>query len=415
MTNLTKIPHRISQAEKALVQAFAEVDEIAFANQKRVLNACRTHRLTEEHFAPTTGYGLGDPGREIIDLILADIMQSEAAALRLQFVSGTHAIACSLMGNLSPGDRMVSLTGTPYDTLHPVIGLGSQLPNSLADLGISYDQISVDPAASSNEIEKQIAPLLAAPTKLVHIQKSRGYSAGRRTLSNQEIAEICRAVKAGHRKIIIMVDNCYGEFVERGEPPSCGADLIAGSLIKNPGGGLAITGGYIAGKTDFVERALSRLTAPGLAGRLGIMYGQTRLILQGLFLAPSMVANAVKSAMLWAEVFAEAGFNVQPPARERRFDIVQAIELKSAENLSRFCQAFHRASPVNAHVTPEPGWLPGYADQVIMAGGTFVQGATIELSADGPLRPPYTAYLQGALSYLHSKCVLEEVLSNLNL
>lgn len=414
MTNLRTSLHLIAHAEKILSSAFDEIDEIAFVNQKRVLDAFRAHRLSEEHFFEQTGYGLSNHGREIVDLILADIMQSESAALRMQFVSGTHAIACSLIGNLKPGDRMVSLTGRPYDTLHPVIGLNSKAPNSLAALEIGYDEIALDPHADSKEIEEQIAPLLTFPTRLAHIQKSRGYSSTRESISNQQIAEMCKAVRACNPNILIMVDNCYGEFVERCEPTGCGADLIAGSLIKNPGGGLAITGGYVAGKKEFVERALSRLTAPGIGGQLGIMYNQTRLILQGLFLAPSVVANAVKAALLWAEVFAEAGFNVQPKAHEKRFDIVQSIELNTVENLLKFCKALHKASPINSHVTPEPGPLPGYVDPVIMGGGTFVQGATIELSADGPLRPPYAAYVQGGLSYLHVKCVIEEVLDYLD-
>lgn len=412
MSTVTKSSQLISHAEKALAKTFEEIDEIAFVNQKRVLKAFKNNKLSDHHFAEHNGYGLGDPAREVIDEIFADLMQAESAAVRLQFVSGTHAIACSLFGNLKPGDRMISLTGRPYDTLHAVIGLNKVMPNSLADLGITYEELALDRHANDpEEIKPLIAPLLVAPTRLVHIQKSRGYSFDRKTLSNQEIGNLCKAAKACNPDIVVMVDNCFGELVERDEPTSYGADLVAGSLIKNPGGGLAITGGYVAGKKQCVERALSRLTAPGLAGRLGIMYNQSRLLMQGLFLAPSVVASATKGAMLWAQVFSDAGYKVCPKAGEKRFDIVQAIELGSAEKLIGFCKAIQMTSALDAHVVPEPGPLPGYVDPVIMAGGTFVQGANIELSADGPLRPPYVAYLQGGLTYYHVKCALEEVLN----
>ena len=412
MTIATKSIALIAHAEKVLTSAFQEIDEIALANQKRVLKAFRDNKLSEQHFAEYNGYGLGDPAREVIDQIFADLVQCESAAVRLQFVSGTHAIACCLFGNLKPGDRMVSLTGRPYDTLLPVIGLNKTLPNSLADLGVTYEEISLERYLNEpEELKKLMAPLLAVPTKLVHIQKSRGYSVERKTLSNEEIGNLCKAAKACNPSVVTMVDNCYGEFVERDEPTIHGADLIAGSLIKNPGGGLAITGGYIAGKKECVERALSRLIAPGIEGNLGIMYNQSRVLLQGMFLAPSVVAGAVKGAMLCAQVFSDSGYVVWPKAGEKLFDIIQAIELGSADKLINFCKAIQMTSPIDAHVIPEPGPMPGYDDPVIMAGGTFVQGATIELSADGPLRPPYVAYFQGGLTYLHVKCALEEVMN----
>ncbi len=425
----------IRQSEKSLAAAFENIDEISLSNQRRVLQAFKNNRLSEIHFAERTGYGLGDFGREVIDNIYAEVMQADAAAVRLQFVSGTHAIACALFGNLRHGERMVSLTGRPYDTLQPVIGLKNPKsskpeeahPQSLIGSGIIYQELpfneaiglitneNIDGNPPSNNIAlKKIAALLEKPTKLVHIQKAPGYDSERRALTNEEISKLCQIVRRYRSDVIIMVDNCYGEFVELNEPTACGADLIAGSLIKNPGGGLAITGGYIAGKKDLVEQALIRVTAPGLKGQLGLLYNQNRLVLQGLFMAPAIVANAVKGAMLSALILEEAGFIVSPKPFTTRSDIVQTIQFGSAEKLIRFCQAVQASSPVDSYVIPEPGDMPGYADQVIMCAGTFHQGATLELSADGPIRPPFVAYQQGGLTYQHIKCMLENVLEYLN-
>ena len=420
----------ICQAEKSLAERFAEIDEISLSNQRRVLAAFKNNRLSESHFAERTGYGLGDPGREVIDNIYAEVMQADSAAVRLQFVSGTHTIACALFGNLRVGDRMIALTGRPYDTLQPVIGLSNpQKTNStiahsqsLIGAGILYEEIpfkEITALIDNNDIDnekslKRLSLLLEEPTRLVHIQKSPGYDSERRAITNEEINKICQIVRQFRADVIIMVDNCFGEFVEVNEPPACGADLIAGSLIKNPGGGLAITGGYLAGKTDLVEQALIRVTAPGLNGQLGLLYNQNRLVLQGLFMAPTLVANAVKGAMLSAALLAEAGYIVNPEPFTKRSDIVQTIELGSAEKLVRFCQAIQASSPVDSYVAPEPGLLPGYTDQVIMAAGTFVQGSNIELSADGPIRPPFRAYLQTGINYQHLKCALENVLEYLN-
>ncbi len=425
---LNKNREIIRKAEKSLADAFEEIDEISLSNQRRVLQAFKNNRLSETHFAERTGYGLGDPGREVIDNIYAEVMQAEAAAVRLQFVSGTHTISCALFGNLRAGERMVSLTGHPYDTLHPVIGLsdGSKSstphPQSLIGSGVLYEEFPFSEAMSliSSEAKtppeallKKLAVLLEKPTKLVHIQKSPGYGSERRAITNKEIELLCQIVRRYRQDVIIMVDNCFGEFVELNEPPACGADLIAGSLIKNPGGGLAITGGYIAGKSDLVEQALIRVTAPGLKGQLGLLYNQNRLVLQGLFIAPAVVSNAVKGAMLSALILEEAGYVVNPKPFTKRSEIVQTIEFGSAEKLVHFCQAIQASSPVDGYVTPEPGLLPGYTDQVIMAAGTFNQGANIELSADGPIRPPFRAYLQGGLTYQHVKCMLENVLEYL--
>ncbi len=395
----------IEEAEVELAGAFARMDRIALANQKRVLDSYRENQVTEEYFAERTGYGIDDIGREMIDKVFASVFQAEAAAVRMQMVSGTHAIACALFGNLVSGDTMVSLTGKPYDTLEEVIGTGEvPVRGSLIAAGVKYKEISLCLSQSDAELEGAVAAV--APAALYHIQKSRGYSMERPTLSNSDIARMIKAVRRVDAGARVFVDNCYGEFVEECEPVAVGADLMAGSLIKNPGGGLALTGGYVAGRKDMVEGALLRLTAPGIGGHLGVTFNQNRPVLQGLFLAPSVVSQAVKGAMLVACVFAKLGMKVDPAPQQDRFDIIQAVEFGQRERLINFCRALQSFSPVNAHVAPEPSSMPGYADQVVMAGGTFVEGATIELSADGPLRPPYAVYLQGGLSYLHVKCAL---------
>ncbi len=399
----------IRQAERSLRDQFDFVDETALHNQRKVLDAFRDHKLTEEHFAEHTGYGIDDAGRETLDAIFAQIFGAPAAAVRMQVVSGTHALALCLFGSLKPGDRLISMTGAPYDTLQQVIGIAGNGRGSLKELGVLYDQIDIDPTTYSadSQLLEQLKNLLQPPTKLVTIQKSCGYSFDRRTLSNAEIGKMIAAVKAINPQCLVMVDNCYGEFVEATEPTGHGADIIAGSLIKNPGGGLAISGGYIAGREDLIESALCRLTAPGIGGHQGVSFNQNRLLFQGLFLAPSVVASAVKGAMLSAIVFADLGLEVKPAPQDRRFDIIQAIKFGERQKLVNFCRAIQHFSPVNAHVQPEPAGMPGYEDQVVMAGGTFVEGSTIELSADGPLREPYAAFLQGGLTYLHIKCMLE--------
>lgn len=421
----------IAHAEKALVEQFSFIDDVALTNQAKVLDAFREHRLTEEHFAGRTGYGLDDAGRDAIDSIFASVFGCEAAAVRMQIVSGTHAISCALFGVLRPGDRLVSVTGTPYDTMRQVIGIKGEQPGNLLEMGVLYEQTDSDPQIDSSEtIKERFATILSPPTRMALIQKSCGYSLTRRTYSNDEIGLITGIIKEINPDCIVLVDNCYGEFVEAAEPSvslqkggsalsqegdrallQSGADLIAGSLIKNPGGGLALTGGYFAGRSDLVEKALCRLTAPGIGGHQGITFDQNRLVLQGLFLAPSVVASAVKGALLAAYVLEEVGLKVKPTFRERRFDIIQGIEFGKRERLVNFCRAVQRFSPVNAHVAPEPASMPGYNDEVIMAGGSFVEGATIELSCDGPLRPPFAAFLQGGLTYLHVKCMLEGAVS----
>jgi cystathionine beta-lyase family protein involved in aluminum resistance len=411
MPSTSKTADLVKSAERDLAPAFEQAEEIAAANQMKVLAAFRNNRLTEEFFAERTGYGMDDQARVVIDQIFAEVFGCEKAAVRMQFVSGTHALAAALFGNLMPGDRLAAITGAPYDTLEPVIGYKTEASGSLKSLKIDYlEADACAPQLTAQEIDEILKHAVAPPTTVAYIQKSRGYSFARRSLSNTDIRRLAEAVKRINPKCLVLVDNCYGELVEEREPTAAGADLMAGSLIKNPGGGLAISGGYLAGSEMAVDRALNRLTAPGIGGHLGISFNQNRLLLQGLFLAPSVVLNAVKGALLAARVFAELGFEVSPQPDEPRVDIIQAIKFDDRERLVNFLKAIQRFSPVNAHVTPEPASMPGYSDEVVMAGGTFVEGSTIEFSADGPLRPPFVAFVQGGLSYLHVRCAIQGAL-----
>ncbi len=411
MTATISTQELIQSAEADLAYRFAEVDRVALANQRRVLEAFHSHRLCDEFFAEKTGYGRDDPARQAIDRIYASVFQCEKAAVRMQMVSGTHALACALFGNLKPGERLACLTGRPYDTLEEVIGIAGGGSGSLRAAGVDYLQGDVEPCLSGKaNLRETLAPLVGPPTAVAYVQKSRGYACGRRALTNADIRKISNAIRELNPRCQVLVDNCYGEFVEPGEPTACGADLVAGSLIKNPGGGLALTGGYVAGRAELVDNALNRLTAPGIGGHMGLTYNQNRLVLQGLFLAPSVVAQALKGAMLFAGVFERLGFAVSPGPLEPRSDIIQCIRLGTPERLVAFCRALQRLSPVNAHVAPEPAAMPGYQEAIVMAGGTFIEGSTIELSADGPLREPYAVFVQGGLTYLHVKYALEELL-----
>ena len=358
----------------------------------------RRLKISDAHFKTSTGYAYGDIGREKLDELFADIFRAEAALVRTQFVSGTHALATVLFGVLRPGDELVSLTGAPYDTLQTVIGHAVNSRGSLKEFGIAYRELplvdgEVDVAAIKN--------FLTPKTRLALIQRSRGYSM-RKPLTTADIEKICAAVKAVNPNCVTFVDNCYGEFVETREPVEVGADLAAGSLIKNIGGGLAPTGGYIVGKRDLVELSSYRLTAPGMGNELGASLGTPRLLYQGLFMAPHVTAQALKSAIFAAGIFSKLGFKTHPLPEEIRGDIIQAIELGSAQRLINFCRAIQNFSPVDSFATPEPWDMPGYEDQVIMAAGTFVQGASIELSADAPLREPFAVYLQGGLTFEHA-------------
>lgn len=401
MSDLPAALRRQADAALAAVQPyFAAIDEVARANTARVLDAFRRHRVSDFHFRATTGYGYGDAGRDKLDEVYADIFGAEKALVRTHFVSGTHALAAVLFGLLRPGDELLSVTGAPYDTMQTVIGHQRPVPGSLADHGVTYREV----ALAGDAIDREgVAAALTAHTKLVLIQRSRGYSL-RPPLSVEAIGRACRYIKNLKPDCVTFVDNCYGEFVETLEPTAAGADadIMAGSLIKNPGGGLAPTGGYIAGRADLVDLAATRLTAPGIGAELGASLGDNRLLYQGLFLAPHTVAQALKGAVFAAALFAALGYRVAPRHDEPRRDIIQAIELGSPDKMLAFCRALQAASPVDAHVRPEPSAMPGYPDAVVMAAGTFVQGASIELSADGPLRPPYAVYLQGGLTFEHA-------------
>jgi cystathionine beta-lyase family protein involved in aluminum resistance len=405
----------VEAQEKRVKDRFDLVDNISLVNQQKVLSAFKEFRLADDHFHERTGYGISDPARELIDNVYAKIFDAEAAAVRMHIVSGTHAIAAALFGNLKSGDTLVCVTGKPYDTLAEVIGYSASSAYSLKSMGVKYKETDISQLVDvSQAIEDKLSSVIDNATTMVHIQKSCGYNFIGKSLNNNQILSIINAVKKINANTIILVDNCYGEFVEEREPTSFGADLVAGSLIKNPGGGLAITGGYIAGKSRYVEAALNRLTAPGIGGHLGILFNQNRLLLQGLFIAPSVVANSIKGAILFAQVFNELGFEVNPKPLDKRADIIQGIKFADKEKLIGFLRLVQAFSPVNSYVKPEPANMPGYEDKVIMAGGTFIAGSTIELSADGPLRPPYAAYIQGGLTYLHVKSALIGILGEGN-
>ena len=392
---LLEIKQRVLQEARPL---FQQIEETAESNTLKVLNTMREVRLSEAHFTTTSGYAYDDIGRQKLDELYAMVFDAEKALVRTQFVSGTHALATVLFGLLRPGDTLLSVTGVPYDTMQTVIGYAHPSPGSLKEFGISYDEVPLqDGRVDLTALSQKVTP----KTKVALIQRSRGYSL-RPPLTMENISQICRTIKAIQPHCVCFVDNCYGEFVNLAEPITAGADIMAGSLIKNPGGGLAPTGGYIAGKAALVELAAYRLTAPGMGDELGASLANNRLLFAGLFLAPHVVSQAMKGAIFAAGVFSHLGYAVSPAFAERREDIIQAIELKSPKKLIAFCRGLQKYSPVDSFAAPEPWNMPGYADQVIMAAGTFVQGASIELSADGPMRPPYHVYLQGGLTFEHA-------------
>lgn len=392
----TEIERLAEDCEAQLAARFAEIDRVARGNTKRVMEAFQEFRVSEACFAGTTGYGYDDLGRETLDKIWARVFGAEAALVRTGFVNGTHAIASALFAAVGPGELLMPLMGAPYDTLRTAIGITGDAYGSLAFYGVKYAEVPTkdggpDPAAIEREVgEKR--------PRAVLIQRSRGYDS-RRALSAEEAGELCRLVKRVSPDTVCVVDNCYGEFTELAEPTMLGADLAAGSLIKNPGGGLAPTGGYIAGRADLVERAAYRLTVPGIGGECGCTLGTNRQLYQGLFLAPHTTAQALKTAALCAAMLEKLGFDTEPGPQEPRYDIIQTVTLKTPENLKRFCRGIQAGSPVDSYVTPEPWQMPGYEDEVIMAAGAFIQGSSIELSADGPMRAPYRAFLQGGLTY----------------
>ena len=381
-----------------------ELEAAALLNTEKVITAFRNNMVSDYYLKPTTGYGYSDVGRDTLDLIYAEMFKTEAALVRSQFVSGTHALAVALLGNLRPGDELIGLTGTPYDTMQSIIGYPVKTKGSLVDLGISYKEL---PMSGEHVDLEAVKKIVTKNTKMVHIQRSCGYSSLRKTISVEEIGRIIAAAKEANPDVIAYVDNCYGEFIEQKEPTEVGADIMAGSLIKNLGGGLAPTGGYIVGRADLVENASYRLTAPGLGGEMGATLGDTqREFYQGLFLAPHVVLQAVKTAIFAAAVFQKLGYEVKPLPQEARHDIIQAIKLESKKRLCDFCIAIQSNSPVDAHVEPVPAPLPGYQDDIVMAAGTFVQGASIELSADGPCREPYNVFFQGGLTFEHGRLAI---------
>lgn len=395
----------ISVYEKAISDVkdvLIKYDEIREYNQIKVLKAFQNERISDIHFGMTTGYGYGDIGRDALDKVYADIFNTEAALVRPHFVNGTHAIGAALFGNLRTGDTMLSICGTPYDTLHGIIGINEKSNmGSLKDFGVNYSQ--VDLKNENIDFAKVKEKLLEDETiKLIHIQRSTGYG-WRKSLSIKKIGETIDFIKNIRKDVIIFVDNCYGEFIETKEPTDVGADLIAGSLIKNIGGGIAPTGGYVAGKKEYVDNTAYRLTIPGIGGECGSTFGVTRLMYQGLFLAPHISMEALKGAVLCSRIMELLGYEVLPKYDDERTDIIQSIKFNDKEKLIKFCKGIQYGSPVDSFAECEPWDMPGYEDQVIMAAGAFIQGASIELSCDAPIRDPYIAYLQGGLTFDHAK------------
>ena len=390
----------IHQSENACKDLYHELDDTMTYNQYKVLRAFQNNGIRDMHFSWNTGYGYDDAGRDAVERVYADIFHTEAALVRPIIVNGTHALTLTLTGILRPGDELIYCTGAPYDTLEEVIGIRGEGKGSLKEYGISYRQVELTPEGRIDFNALQTA--INSKTRMISLQRATGYG-WRKAISIEDIEEWTQFVKRINPEIICMVDNCYGEFLHIKEPTDVGVDIMAGSLIKNPGGGLALTGGYIVGRADLVEKISYRMTSPGIGGECGLTFGQTRSILQGLFLAPKTVNGAVKGAILCAKAFSLMGYDVCPAFDEIRSDIIQAVKLGTPESVIAFCQGIQAAAPVDSHVSPEPWAMPGYDDPVIMAAGAFVQGSSIELSADAPIREPYIVYFQGGLTYEHSK------------
>ena len=405
-----KIIDYVNDKEKYITDKFNKINEIREYNQYKVIKAMQEAKLNSTHFGWTTGYGYDDIGREKVEEIYSKVFNTEDALVRPTIVSGTHAITLTLTAILRPGDEMISITGSPYDTLQKVIGIKGNEKGTLKDFDIEYKEISLDKEGNI-DIEAAINNI-SDKTKLILIQRSTGYS-DRNAITMENIKLAISEIKNYNSDLIIMVDNCYGEFIEKFEPSEVGGDVVVGSLIKNPGGGLALSGGYIVGRRDIIELVANRATAPGIGKECGLTFGTTRATLQGLFLAPKVVSEALKGALLTAKAFKDLGFRVIPDVNDIRSDIIQAIEFNSEEGVVKFCKGIQSASPVDSYVSPEPWDMPGYEDKVIMAAGGFVQGSSIELSADGPIRKPYIAYYQGGLTYEHCKLGVLISLNNL--
>ncbi len=394
---------RAEKAEEKVQPYFKKAEDIAFYNQRKVLKAFRDNKVSDFHLTGTTGYGYDDSGRDTLEQVYADVFGAERCLVRGQIVSGTHAIAISLFGVLRPGDELMYITGEPYDTLASIVDGGEEDTGSLKDYGIDYQHIDLleDGSVDFEKVEKQISD----KTRVIGIQRSKGYS-DRPSFTIAEIDEMVRRVRQMKEDVIIFVDNCYGEFVETMEPTELGVDLMAGSLIKNPGGGLVRTGGYVAGKEELVERCAYRMTSPGLGSESGASLDTLLEMYQGFFLAPHVVSQAVKGAIFTSALLEDFGMTTTPHYTAERTDLIQSVSFDTPEQMIGFCQMIQENSPINAHYTPVPSYMPGYTDDVIMAAGTFIQGSSIELTADGPIRPPYTAYVQGGLTYEHVKAAV---------
>ncbi len=389
-----------NKVEEKIKPIHAQVDKNAFFNQQKVLAAFRKNQVSDFHLHPSSGYGYDDEGRDNLERVYAQVFGAEAAIVRAQIISGTHAITLSLFGVLRPGDELVYITGKPYDTLQSIVDGGEKDTGSLKDFGIGYSHVDL---IDDRDIDWEgVRASINENTKMVAIQRSKGY-ATRPSYTIEEIQEMCKKVREIKSDVIIFVDNCYGEFVEAMEPTEVGADLMAGSLIKNPGGGLAKIGGYIAGRADLVEKCAYRMTSPGIGAEAGASLNTLADFYQGFFLAPHVVAQSLKGAIFTSAMLEEVGMTTYPHYSDKRTDLIQSVSFQTAEQMIAFCQEVQAASPVNAHFAPEPAYMPGYEDDVIMAAGTFVQGSSIELTADGPIRPPYTAFIQGGLTYEHVK------------
>ena len=414
--NVNDIPPDVLQlseeAQSVLAGRFSEIDAVAFENTRKVMSAFQNNRVGEACFAGTTGYGYDDLGRDTLDRIYAEIFHTEAALVRTGFVNGTHALTAGLFSLLAPGDTLLAVTGAPYDTLRKTVGTGEKEFGSLAFYGINYAQVDLGKDGLP-DIPAILEALKDESVKAVFLQRSRGYEL-RKALSVKELGEVCTAVKSVRPDVSIMVDNCYGEFTELLEPTDVGADLVDGSLIKNPGGGLAPMGGYLAGKQILIERAACRLTTPGIGGECGASIGTNRSLYQGLFVAPHVVAQALKTAVFCAYVMQKKGYKTSPAYDEARSDIIQMIEFNDPDKMKAFCCGIQAGAPVDSYVTPEPWQMPGYEYPVIMAAGAFIQGSSIELSADGPFVPPYTVYMQGGITYESGRLGIMLALSGIN-
>ncbi len=397
-----KVTKIVQDAENDVSGEFARLDDIMAYNQYKVLAAFQKNRIRDMHFGWKTGYGYDDAGRDAIEAVFADVFHTDAALVRTTFVNGTHALATTLLGILRPGDELIYATGEPYDTLQTVIGLTNYTPGngSLRDYGVTFKQVDLLPDGSI-DIEG-VKAAITDKTKMITAQRATGYS-WRKAITMDEIERLMREIEAANPNIIKMVDNSYGEFLDTKEPTDVGADVMAASLIKNPGGGIVLSGAYIAGRQDLIDQIQYRMTCPGIGGECGLTYGQTRTMLQGFFMAPRAANAALKGAILCGRAFEKLGFEVSPKTAENRSDIVQSIKFNAQDKMIAFCEGIQAAAPVDSFAMPIPGDMPGYEDQVIMAAGAFVQGSTIELSADGPMREPYIAYFQGGLTYEHSK------------